>query len=190
MKRLRLGLLLVLIVLGGPVRADGTNGTKSASGAEVSLAAEGNSMTAEEMVRAGDKIVGECRTAKDRAEAALRTARGDKDIERMDCINEGLIALKGVLNLAEGYNYDLKAQKANRKASRTEFIKLNIAYQKFQELDAQIRSCGGPAEQGIVEGRPVIQWANDQDLPDAQSVDQVDFWQVYLERPSVASPYH
>ncbi len=154
------------------------------------IRAEVKDMSCVEMVTKADGLIAEMRAMKDSAEARLRRARQDKDIERMDNINEALIALKGVLNLAEGYYYDLKAKTCEPKVARTEFIKLRIAYNKMQELDAQIRAAGGPADQGVVEGRPVIQWTKDKDLPDMDPVEELEFWEVYLERPEIASPYH
>ncbi|MFH1530289.1 MAG: hypothetical protein ABIK09_06075 [Pseudomonadota bacterium] len=154
------------------------------------IRAEVKDMSAKEMMTKADGLIAEMRAMKDSAEARLRRARQDKDIERMDNINEALIALKGVLNLAEGYYYDLKSKADDAKAARTEFIKLRIAYNKMQELDAQIRAAGGPADQGVVEGRPVIQWTKDSDLPDMDPVEELEFWEVYLERPEIASPYH
>ncbi len=154
------------------------------------IRAEVKNMTAKEMITKADVLIAEMRAMKDSAEARLRRARQDKDIERMDNINEALIALKGVLNLAEGYYYDLKSKANDVKAARTEFIKLKIAYSKMQELDAQIRAAGGPADQGVVEGRPVISWTKDADLPDMDPVEELEFWEVYLERPEIASPYH
>lgn len=154
------------------------------------IRAEVKNMTAKEMITKADGLIAEMRAMKDSAEARLRRARQDKDIERMDNINEALIALKGVLNLAEGYYYDLKSKANDVKAARTEFIKLKIAYSKMQELDAQIRAAGGPADQGVVEGRPVISWTKDADLPDMDPVEELEFWEVYLERPEIASPYH
>ena len=162
-------------------------------GAEAYLSpirAEVKNLTAKEMMTKADVLMAEMRAMKDSAEARLRRARQEKDIERMDNINEALIALKGVLNLAEGYYYDLKSKANDANAARTEFIKLRIAYNKMQELDAQIRAAGGPADQGVVEGRPVIQWTMDADLPDMDPVEELEFWEVYLERPEIASPYH
>ena len=162
-------------------------------GAEAYLSpirAEVKNLTAKEMMTKADVLMAEMRAMKDSAEARLRRARQEKDIERMDNINEALIALKGVLNLAEGYYYDLKSKANDANAARTEFIKLRIAYNKMQELDAQIRAAGGPADQGVVEGRPVIQWTKDTDLPEMDPVEELEFWEVYLERPEIASPYH
>jgi len=181
------GLLLASPMAGAQGKAADTD---SAEGYVTSLRDEVKDMSAADMVASADKLIAEMRAMKDSAEARLRRARQDKDIERLDNINEALIALKGVLNLAEGYFYDLKSKSNDAKAARTEFIKLRIAYNKMQELDAQIRSAGGPSDQGVVEGRPVIQWTKDKDLPSGDPVEELEFWEVYLERPQIASPYH
>jgi len=185
------GVLFLLFSAVAPVYGQEKKGDEEAGEGYLSpIRAEVKNMTAKEMISQADKLIAEMRAMKDSAEARLRRARQDKDIERMDNINEALIALKGVLNLAEGYYYDLKSKANDVKAARTEFIKLRIAYNKMQELDAQIRASGGPADQGVVEGRPVIQWTKDSDLPDMDPVEELEFWEVYLERPEIASPYH
>lgn len=181
------GLLLASPMVGAQGKAADS---AEAEGYVTSLRDEVKDMSAAEMVASADKLIAEMRAMKDSAEARLRRARQDKDIERLDNINDALIALKGVLNLAEGYFYDLKSKSNDAKAARTEFIKLRIAYNKMQELDAQIRSAGGPSDQGVVEGRPVIHWTKDKDLPSGDPVEELEFWEVYLERPQIASPYH
>ena len=185
------GALFLFCSAAAPVQAqEEKGGDEAADGYLSPIRAEVKNMSAKEMIAQADKLIAEMRAMKDSAEARLRRARQDKDIERMDNINEALIALKGVLNLAEGYYYDLKSKAGDAKAARTEFIKLRIAYNKMQELDAQIRASGGPTDQGVVEGRPVIQWTKDSDLPEMDPVDELEFWEVYLERPEIASPYH
>ncbi|MBM4372596.1 MAG: hypothetical protein FJ098_13125 [Deltaproteobacteria bacterium] len=154
------------------------------------IRAEAQKMTYQEMVKEGAEIIADIRAMKDAAEERLRKAREDKAIETMDSINDALIALKGVLRLAEGYYYDLKSKASDLGAARTEFIKLRIAHNKAMELDAQIRAAGGPGDQGVVEGRPVIQWKKDKDLPFDSVVDELSFWEVYLERPQIPSPFH
>lgn len=186
-----LGAFLLFVFAAAPVLGQEKEVDGEAAEAYLSpIRAQVKDMSVKEMSTQADKLIAEMRAMKDSAEARLRRARQDKDIERMDNINEALIALKGVLNLAEGYYYDLKSKGDDVKGARTEFIKLRIAYNKMQELDAQIRAAGGPSDQGVVEGRPVIQWTKDTDLPDMDPVEELEFWEVYLERPEIASPYH
>jgi hypothetical protein len=149
-------------------------------------------MSLGEMSKKADLLIGEMRGIKDTSEARLREARAEKDMERMDCINEALMALKGVLNLAETYYYDFQARVkgSDSKGGRTEYTKVKIVSAKIMDLDAQIRSCGGPSDQGVTEGEPVIAWSNDLDLPTGDPVEDREFGEVFLARPSVASPYH
>lgn len=149
-------------------------------------------MSMGEMAKEANKMLSEMRTLKDQAEARLRKARSDKDIERMDAINEALIALKGVLNLAEGYFYDLddRIKNGDAKGAAAEFRKIKISYSKMQELDSQIRSAGGPSDQGVVEGKPVVEWSKDADLPTEDPAEDLQFNEVYLDRPESASPFH
>jgi hypothetical protein len=185
------GTILLALFMVAPASAQEKKSDNDGAEAYLSpIRAEVKNMSAKEMIAKADGLIAEMRAMKDSSEALLRKARRDKDIERMDNINEALIALKGVLNLAEGYYYDLKAKTNDVKSARTEFIKIRIAYAKMQELYAQIRASGGPADQGVIEGRPVISWTKDPDLPEMDPVEELEFWEVYLERPEIASPYH
>jgi len=148
--------------------------------------------TPQQMRAEGESMVAGMRAMRDNAEAALRKARADKDLARLDCINEALIALKGVLKLAEDYLYDLQAElkQGNKKAVQSSFVKIKIAKKKTADLDARIRSCGGPTEEGIVEGKPIIERTVDSDLPTQDPLEGLETEAVFVEKPSATSPYH
>ena len=148
-------------------------------------------LTMQQMKVRGEKLVAQMREMRDVGESGLRKARGDKDLSRMDCINEALIALKGVLKLGEDYLYDMKAEydRGNRKGVQSSYVKITIAMKKIESLDARLRSCGGPHEEGVVEGKPIIERTMDSDLPNQDPLEGLESDPMFVERPPVASPY-
>ncbi len=149
-------------------------------------------LSQQEMKAFAEKAVEEMRLRRDQAESALRAARADQHMARLDCVNEALIALKGVLKLAEDYLYDLQAEykQGNAKAVGDSFTKIKLAKKKIDDLDARVRSCGGPSEEGVVEGEPVIERQLDADLPSQDPLEGLESDAIFVERPGTASPYH
>lgn len=148
-------------------------------------------LTVQQMAGQAEQMVNGMRGLRDSAEAGLRKARSDKDLARLDCINEALIALKGVLKLAEDYLYDLQAElkQGNQKSVQSNFVKIKIAKKKIADLDARVRSCGGPSEEGVVEGKPIIEKTVDSDLPTQDPLEGLETEAVFVEKPSATSPY-
>jgi len=110
----------------------------------------------------------------------------------MDCINEAPIALKGVQKLAEDYHYDLKAscKQGDAKGVQASYTKIKLAMKKIEDLDSRLRGCGGPADEGVVEGKPVVEKYLDPDLPSQDPLQGLETDEIFIERPPVASPYH
>lgn len=147
-------------------------------------------MTALEMVKEAEQMIGELRGKRDEAETSLRRARSEGNMAQLDCINEALIALKGVLKLAEDYAYDLEAAHKQRNVSRMRELlkKLRIAKKKIEDLDARVRSCGGPST--VTEGKPVIERVLDPDLPTDDPLTALETESQFIEKPAVTSPFN
>ena len=120
---------------------------------------------------------------------SLEDARSAEDLQRISCINDALTAMKGLLKLAEENMLSLResAARGDESAVQFEYIKVGIASDKFVELDAQVRSCGGPTLDGSIDGRPVIDRIFSDDLPEADPVDEFQNTEVFIERPPSAS---
>ncbi len=155
-------------------------------------ASRADELPVDEVKGKAEKAIEDMRGQRDKAEAALRQARTDRAMGRLDCVNEALIALKGVLKLAEGYLYDLQAEakEGNKKGANASYGKIKIAMKKVDDLDARLRSCGGPSDEGVVEGKPVIDRIVDADLPNQDPLEGLESEAVFVESPPNASPYH
>ncbi len=138
------------------------------------------------------KAIEDMRGRRDKAEAALRQARTDRAMGRLDCVNEALIALKGVLKLGEGYLYDLQAEakEGNTKAANSSYAKIKIAMKKVDDLDARLRSCGGPSDEGVVEGKPIVERFTDADLPSKDPLEGLESESEFVESQPLVSPFN
>jgi len=149
-------------------------------------------LTMEQMHTKAGEMLASMRSMRDSGEAALRQARSNKDVGQLDSVNEALIALKGVLKLAEDYYYDLKAafKDADAKAVQSSFVKIAMAAKKIADLDARIRSAGGPGTQGAEDdGTPIIDRTTDSDLPSQDPLQGLETEAVFVEKPTSVSPY-
>lgn len=119
----------------------------------------------------------------------LEEARGTQDLSRVTCISDALTPMKGLLKLAERNKVALQeaVARTDRDKAEHEAIKISIAATKLGELDAQVRSCGGPDSEGTVDGRPIIEKVLDKDLPTEDPTEDFKDVDVLLARPVSAS---
>ncbi len=126
------------------------------------------------------------------AVSRLREAREEGPVHVLDCVNEGLTAMKGVVRLGDDYLVGMEADaaKKNIQAVREALGKLRIAGRKVDELAARVQACGGPGTAGIVEGRPAIERVGEPDLPEVDVLESLDAEALLIDRPTAISPYH
>lgn len=72
-------------------------------------------------------------------------ARKEKDIIKLNCVNDKLIQIKGTLRLAEQFRDALRmaANSGDENARNHEFSKLTITYQKVVVLQQEAEACAG-----------------------------------------------
>lgn len=75
----------------------------------------------------------------------LREARDSKDAVRLQCVNEKIAAMKGVLRVSEDAYIALQEAMATRATERArhEFTKIKTSYAKMSELIQGARNCVG-----------------------------------------------
>ena len=121
----------------------------------------------------------------------LQEARSASNVSRVNCVNEALTAMKGLLRLAEG-NFLSMQEAASRKSAsgvEHEFIKVTIAYNKTDELNGQLKGCGGPSTDGAIDGRPYIEKNVDTDLPNVDPTEGLKDLPPQLQNTVSASPF-
>ena len=121
----------------------------------------------------------------------LQDARAASNVSRVNCVNEALTAMKGLLRLAEGNFLSMQEAASRKDASGVEheFIKITIAYNKTDELNGQLQGCGGPATDGAIDGQPYIEKNIDTDLPDVDPTEGLKDLPPSLENTVSASPF-
>jgi hypothetical protein len=117
----------------------------------------------------------------------LETARNERDVMLLNCINEKLTAVKGLLKISEQADVSMQEAVARRdgEAASHEFDKIRIALGKSEELSAAAQACVG--ELAVYAGDTQVEVETDgvskDDPTDETGEDYV------LERPPAASPF-
>ena len=77
--------------------------------------------------------------------AKLEEARNTKDVVKLNCVNEKLTQVKGLLRISEQSDVALQEAVAKREASGAdhEYTKVTIARQKVDQLRAESEECIG-----------------------------------------------
>ncbi|SEU38492.1 hypothetical protein [Stigmatella erecta] len=78
-------------------------------------------------------------------QAKLVEARGTKDVVKLNCVNEKLTQIKGLLRISEQADVALQEAVARRDStsSEHEYTKVTIARQKVSQLNAETEECVG-----------------------------------------------
>jgi hypothetical protein len=94
--------------------------------------------------RSGDALTAMRSVLKD-ALGKLEEARNTRDVVKLNCVNEKLTQIKGLLRISE--QADVSMQEALAKAEKTtadhEFTKVMIARQKVEQLRSEAEECIG-----------------------------------------------
>jgi hypothetical protein len=121
----------------------------------------------------------------------LEEARKAQNISRVNCVNDALTAMKGLLRLAES-NFLAMQEAASRNDAgdvEHEYVKISIAFNKCEELYGQLQGCGGPSTGGAIDGKPYIEKQVDPDMPDVDPTAELDDIPMSIEDPPSASPF-
>lgn len=98
----------------------------------------------------GQKMVNGMKASLKGVEQALDTARNrDRDIRKINCINEKLVSVKGYVKISEKSYIDLKDanERQDSEASVHHFTLIAISDQKVEQLSDAARLCVGDVSQ-------------------------------------------
>lgn len=124
----------------------------------------------------------------------LNAARQEKDINKVNCVNEKLTAAKALLLITERADIALQEHlvKKELEAARHEYEKINIAKEKLKLLRSEAQACTGQLTY-TGETKVEIDEPKDEQAPPPVAKTQAfwdDLWgKAGLERPASASPY-
>lgn len=116
----------------------------------------------------------------------LREARDSKDAVRLQCVNEKIAAMKGVLRVSEDAYIALQEAMATRATERArhEFTKIKTSYAKMSELLQGARNCVGA--ESTFTGDTQVDVEIDPALADQDPYYREDFF--YTPEDQLANP--
>lgn len=140
------------------------------------------------------KMMGEMKAMLQNAFDTLKEARAEKDVQKLNFVNEVLSAIKGLVKLAEGNFVELQQAIASQKLKKAEhqFVKIAIAYDKVRELDGRIRAYRGTKGGAAVDGTTDVERVTDPELLVDQSDPIADLNEIDIDlaRPPQSSPFY
>ena len=119
----------------------------------------------------------------------LKEAREEKDVIRVNCINEKLTNIKGLIRISEQADMTLQeAQAKGEKDTAThEFHKISISHQKIKILRTEAEQCVG--ELAFAVGKTEVEVEVDKDQVPEDDPTNVKLPDTPIIRPPAASPY-
>jgi hypothetical protein len=123
----------------GPVLED-TAGT-----GQLKLGEETAALPLPVMLKNHEDALTEMREGLKAALAVLKEARGKKDIVLLNCVNERISLIKGVLKVAEaaGQNLQEHAATGNADGARVSYTQVMLARERIKTLKVQAQNCVG-----------------------------------------------
>ncbi len=119
----------------------------------------------------------------------LKTAREEKDVIKVNCVNEKLTNIKGLLRISEQADITLQeaVAKGERDTATHEFHKIAISHQKIKVLKTEAEQCVG--ELAFAVGKTTVEVEVNEDVVPEQDPTQVELPETPVVRPPAASPY-
>jgi hypothetical protein len=151
MGRRQVGLLLLLsgaLLPVGSLLAQGQGGLGQTSVREVESSFDNASqLTGPKKLENSEQYLSQMKDIIKRGFEALGEARGEKDLVKMNCINEKLTSQKGLLKISEQAYIQLQdaVVRSDMPAANHEYTKIAVAFQKMRGLGVETEGCAGEA---------------------------------------------
>ena len=141
-----------------------------------------------EMVAEAKAMLSKMQDIMKRVVQLQEVARKQKDIIKLNCVNDKLVQIKGNMNVAETSNTAMhEAIARNDDGQRQhEFTRVGLVFQKIQVLGTEAENCIG--EDLTYVGQTEVKVEIDPTIPEADPTRDVTPPPV-IERPPVASPF-
>ena len=106
---------------------------------------ESSSLSDPEKIRRSAEAVGKMRGALKTVLVKLEEARNSKDVVKLNCVNEKLTQIKGLLRISEQSDIALQESVAKKESATAEheYTKVSIAVVKVNQLSAEAEECIG-----------------------------------------------
>jgi hypothetical protein len=111
-------------------------------------------------------------------------ARKEKDVIKLNCINDKLLQIKALRNIIEGAKTDFEIAVSGNSADEQQyqFTRITLSSENVRQLREEANACAGEIPDHI--GETIVEWEGP-DLPD-----EPDGVEGELEPPGYASPFN
>jgi hypothetical protein len=110
-------------------------------------------------------------------------ARKEKDVIKLNCINDKLLQIKALRNIIEGAKLDFDTATGNADEQQYQFSRVTLSADNIRQLREEANACAGEVPDTV--GETVTDWTGP-DLPD----DPTDPFGQDIEPPGYASPFN
>ena len=133
--------------------------------------------------------VGEMKGVLGQVLAILKEARDEKDVIKVNCVNEKLTSIKGLIRIAEQADITLQeaVAKGEKDVATHEFHKISISHQKVKMLRTESEQCVG--ELAFAVGKTNVEIEVDKDQVPEDDPTKLPLPETPVFRPPAASPY-
>jgi hypothetical protein len=149
--------------------------TASAQGAPPAAApaAPTSSLTNPEKLQRADEYLDRMKQVMKQVLKLLEEARNEKDVVKLNCVNEKLTQVKGLLRVSEQADISLQESVAKNEKDTAdhEFQKISIAKTKVEQLRAEAEECIGQLAY-VVDEKTTVEVETPKDLPDRDVTDR------------------
>ena len=181
--------LVGVVIAGNQLHAQGGEGEGAVDGDVTVPMTKQAELSPREMVTKSEGLIGEMKSMLDRVIAVQQVARKQKDVIRLNCVNDRLLQVKKLLNIAESSRNDLTEAIAseNEKDRYHQFGKIKIAHENVGVLRDEAEACVG--EELIFIGPTEVQVDKPLLTDDPTGDDRFVIDALDIERPAYATPY-
>jgi hypothetical protein len=126
-----------------------------------------NTLSDEQRLRKANQFIGQMRQHMKEMGKLLEEARAEKDVVKLNCVNEKLTQAKGLLRVSEQSDIALQEAAAKREseASEREYGKIAHAKAKIEQLRAEANECAGQLAY-VVDQNTTVEVESPKDLPE------------------------
>lgn len=119
----------------------------------------------------------------------LKNAREEKDVIKVNCVNEKLTNIKGLIRISEQADITLQeaVAKGEQDTGTHEFHKISISHQKIKVLKTEAEQCVG--ELAFAVGKTTVEIEVDGDVVPEEDPTLTALPDTPVVRPPAASPY-
>jgi hypothetical protein len=141
-------------------------------------------LSAQDMQARGEAMVAEMEATMRRMTERQIQARTAKDIIKLNCVNDKLLQVKQLLNIADDARVQLQVAGDDREHAYTE---ITLASEKVATLGGEADGCVGEGE--IFVGATKVSVSAPRVIDDPTTIDPFHLGGIEIERPTYATPF-